>query len=147
MRWADAAEYQARAGRSWPTARDAEAAGTCCSCGRLFVFVADGARGAGVQLVGRCRAAAGDAEADEERQGRGRARAHGQGEPRAGETGAHAARRARPRPWPRRRSRPPQEVELPARAQPPAQRVVALLAVPCLAAATSVVIDRRDRIL
>lgn len=108
-----------------------------------------------MQLVGRWRAAApaGDgrgAAAAEEQQGRGRmrARAHGEGEPGAGEAGARAARRARPG---TRRTRPDEEVELPARAQPAAQRVgvVALLAlaVPCLATATSVVIDRRDQIL
>lgn len=139
MRWA-AAAHQARAGRGRPTAWDAEAGGS----------VAVGASGAGVQLVGRWRAAAGDgrgAETAEEQQGRiMRARAHGEGEPGAGEAGARAARRARPG---TQRTRPDEEVELPARAQPAAQRVgvVALLSVPCLAAATSVVIDRRGRIL
>lgn len=150
MRWA-AAAHQARAGRGRPTAWDAEA-GRRSSYRRLGALVPVGARGAGVQLVGRWRAAAaaagdgrGAAEAAEEQQGRGRmrARAHGEGEPGAGEAGARAARRARP--GPQRSRRPDEEVELPARAQPAAQRVgvVARLAVLCLAAATSVVIDRR----
>jgi len=46
-----------------------------------------------------------------------------------------------------RRTGADEEVELPAGAQPAAQRVAALLAVRRLAAAAAVVIDPRDRIL
>lgn len=88
--------------------------------------------------MGRGRAAGGGggAEAAEGRQAAG-ARAHGKGEPRAGAAGTRAARRALPR-----RAGSHEEVELPAGAQQAAPRVVALLAVPCIAAATGNVIGR-----
>ncbi|CAO1941566.1 unnamed protein product, partial [Urochloa humidicola] len=130
-----AAAGQAGARRGRPTAGNAEAGGWSRPC----ALRRRGAVGAGgVQLVGRRRAAGGgDAEAAEELQGRqaGGAGANGEGEPGAGAAGTRAARLARARPG--RAGRPGQEVELPAGAQPAAQRVVA---VPCrLAAATAVV--------
>jgi hypothetical protein len=89
-----------------------------------------------MQLVGRRETAAGDPEAAAEEQGEqaAAARAPREGEPGAGAAGALACRRARG----------PEEVGLPARAEPAAQRVVAD-AVPGLA--TTVVISSCDRVV
>ncbi|XP_039831034.1 translation initiation factor IF-2-like [Panicum virgatum] len=78
------------------------------------------------------------------RQARGARAAHGEGEPGAGAAGARAERRTRVRPRRRRRACANEEVELPAGAQPAAQCVVALLAIPRLAAAAAVVIGFLD---
>jgi hypothetical protein len=92
----------------------------------------------GLQLVGRRETAAGDPEAAAEEQGEqaAAARAPREGEPGAGAAGALACRRARG----------PEEVGLPARAEPAAQRVVAD-AVPGLATTATVVISSCDRVV